>query len=155
WKGSEQQRHRQLWAAFRHVFEAHTCAHRLTYMFRVAGLRVRSPQLPKFAIECASSNVQAFEQQSIRPDLYLTTDPSEVTAQTPVVFATPEERTRKLRKLDIKYVLRAREDLGTLGRHDVEDLVRALQFGGWQAVGKRNVRWRKDEPYVPIATLNA
>ena len=24
-----------------------------------------------------------------------------------------------------------------------------------QAVGKRNVRWRKDEPYVPIATLNA
>src|SRR5699024_1085280 len=48
WKDSEQQRHRQVWAALRHVYEAHTSAHRLTYMFRVAGLRVRSPQTPKF-----------------------------------------------------------------------------------------------------------
>lgn len=155
WKDSEQQRHRQVWAALRHVFEAHTCGHRLTYMFRVAGLRVRSPQRPKFAVECASSDVQVFEQQSVRPDLYLITDSAEVTAQVPVAFGTPEERVQKLRELDIKHVVQAREDLGTIGRHDVEDLVGALRFGDWKAVGKRNVRWQKNEPYVPIAALNA
>ena len=156
WKSSEQQRHRQVWAALRHVYEAHTSAHRLTYMFRVAGLRVRSPQLPKFAVECSSSDIEAFEQQTIRPDLYLVTDPSQViTARVPVVYVDKAERTHELRKYGINHVIRARDDMGTLGRHDVQDLVGALRFGDWKVVGKRAVRWQQNEPYVPIAAQTA
>src|SRR5699024_7407611 len=76
-KNSEQLRHQQVWAALRHVYDAHTSAHRLTYMFRVAGLRVRSPQQPRFAVECAAQDIHVFESQSIRPDMYLITDSAE------------------------------------------------------------------------------
>lgn len=156
WKNSEQQRHRQVWAALRHVYEAHTSAHRLTYMFRVAGLRVRSPQQPKFAVECSSHDIQAFEQQTIQPDLYLVTDPPEVTTtRVPVVYAETSERVHELRKFGINHVIRSREELGTLGRHDVQDLVEALRFGDWRVVGKRGVRWQQNEPYVPIAAQTA
>lgn len=156
WKNSEQKRHRQVWAALRHVYEAHTSAHRLTYMLRVAGLRVRSPQQPKFAVECSSVDIQAFEEQTVRPDLYLVTDSSKVTnTRVPVVYASKDERIHELRQHGIDYVICAREELGTLGRHDVQDLVTALNFGNWKIVGKRGVRWQRNEPYVPIAANTA
>lgn len=156
WKDSEQQRHRQVWSALRHVYEAHTSAHRLTYMFRVAGLRVRSPQQPKFAVECSAADVETFERQTIRPDMYLITDSAEVeTTRVPIINVNLTARAEQLRKYDINHVIRAREDLGSLGKHDVEDLVVALRFGEWRAVGKRVVLWQQDEPFVPLATLNA
>lgn len=156
WKNSEQQRHRQVWAALRHVYEAHTSAHRLTYMLRVAGLRVRSPQTPKFAVECSSYDIQSFEQQTVRPDLYLATDPSEhIPASAPVVYGDTTQRIRELQKHGVNYVIRARDDIGTLGRHDVQDLVGALHFGDWKVVGKRGVRWQQNDPYVPIAAQTA
>lgn len=156
WKDSEQLRHRQVWSALRHVYEAHTCAHRLTYMFRVAGLRVRSPQHPSFAVECSAADIEVFERQTVRPDIYLITDTAEVEHnRVPVIYVPQAHRAAKVRTNGINHVIRARQHVGSLGKHDVEDLVTALQFGSWKAVGKRGVRWQHNAPYVPIASLTA
>lgn len=154
WKESEQQRHHQVWSALRHVFEAHTCAHRLTYMFRVAGLRVRSPQRPKLAVECTSDDIQLFERQTTRPDMYLVTDTQEVVfSRVPVIKVAASQRAKELRAHSISYVIRAHQGLKMLDEHSLQDLVGALQFGDWKAVGKRNVHWKIGDPYVPIAAL--
>src|SRR5699024_4860226 len=154
WKGSEQQRHHQVWSALRHVFEAHTCAHRLTYMFRVAGLRVRSPHMPKFAVECTADAIELFERQSVRPDLYLITDTQEVEfSRVPAIQVAPSERAEQLRIHGIRHVIRSRQRVKALDIHDVQDLVGALQFGAWKVVGRRNVHWNVGDPYVPIASL--
>ncbi|WP_176386711.1 glycosyltransferase [Gulosibacter sp. 10] len=156
WKESEQVRHRDLWRSLRHVYEAHTCAHRLVYMLRVAGLSVQSPRLERFAVECSVEDVLVFEQQSVRPDLYLLdSEPTQELAGLPVRHVLAERRGSELRERGIDHVIRAQRPVGKLGNHDVEDLVSALRFGQWKAVGKRAVRWDKGDPYVPIATLNA
>ena len=156
WKGSEEQRHRDLWKALRHVNQAHTCAHRLTYMMRVAGFPVRSPQRPAFAIQCSAADVAAFERQSIRPDLYLVTDGAgDVTASVPVLERPADLRAEELTSRGIDHVIIARDSVGTLSQWDVEDLVTALRFGDWTAVGKRVVRWSSGEPHLRVAALNA
>src|SRR5699024_7679189 len=64
-------------------------------------------------------------------------------------------RSKELQKRNIDYVIRAREKLGSLDNHHVEDLIGALRFGTWKAVGKRTVQWKDPEPYVPIAALTS
>lgn len=156
WKASEQDRHRELWNALRHVYQAHTTEHRLTYMLRVAGLAVVSPRLPKFAVECASSDIELFERQAIRPDLYLVKDSGEVQfSRVPAIYVSVHERPQIVSSYGIDYVIRTRESLGTLGQHDVGDLLNATRFGDWEAVGKRVVRWNAGDPFVPIASLSA
>src|SRR5699024_8386550 len=94
------------------------------------------------------------ESQSIRPDMYLITDSAEsVTCRVPVVSATANQGIEQLRKHGIKHIVRAGKHLDSLGQHDLKDLVSALQFGDWKAVGKRTVNWQQGRPYVPIAAL--
>jgi glycosyltransferase involved in cell wall biosynthesis len=154
WKHSEEGRHRELWDALRHVNQAHTSAHRLTYMLRVAGLQVRSPELPKVAVQCSSSDVAIFEAQTLQPDLYLITDTEEVDCpRVPIVHLKEEALDAVLDHDQIQYVVQARSEVGTLGRYDVEDLVSALKFGDWKAVGKRVERWKAGDSHLPIAAL--
>lgn len=156
WKSSEQRRHAGLWEAFRHVYETHTCAHRLVYMMRVAGFRVRSPQAAPIAVECAAADVPLFEAQTMRPALYLVTDTTEgVDAASPVVLAAPPERAAKLQEAGIRNVVIHREGAPALDEHLVEDFSLALHFGHWKAVGTRTVEWSPGDAHVRIAALTA
>lgn len=156
WKSSEEARHQDLWQSMRHVYETHTCAHRLVYMMRVAGFTVRSPQAPKFAVDCSAADVDLFVNQTVVPSAFLLSDSEGVSsAGIPVLRADADDLTDQLRDRDIHHVVYARESVGSLGRNDVQDLVRATAFGDWKAVGKRVVNWAAGEPYVPIASLNA
>ncbi len=156
WKGSEERRHQDLWKALRHVTEAHTCAHRLVYMLRVAGFAVQSPQRPSVAVQCAPEDVEAFEHQSIRPDLYLVTGSADgVTAAGPVVEVAAVDPERVLAEQGIGHVIVARPGERAIDHHTVEDLLGALRYGDWKAVGRRTVTWGSGEPHVRIAALTA
>ena len=65
------------------------------------------------------------------------------------------QRAEELRSRGIEHVVVAGESLGRLSTHDVEDLVTALRFGAWRAVGKRVTRWAPGEPHVRVAALTS
>ncbi|WHS28199.1 glycosyltransferase [Auritidibacter ignavus] len=157
WKSSEEARHKDLWKALRHVYEAHTCAHRLVYMMRVAGFLVRAPKLHPFAVECSASDIPEFEKQSVRPDMYLIDeefDGQDVAGQV-IVAPTAQSKMDALRENDIRHVVKAANSIGTLSRNDVEDLLNGLTFGDWKAVGKQAVSWSPGNLFVPVATCSA
>ncbi|WFP17757.1 glycosyltransferase [Citricoccus muralis] len=155
WKGSEELRHRELWRGMRHVYETHTCAHRLVYMMRVAGFLVRSPQPPKFAVECASADLPAFRNQTFAPDVYLLTDNENAeSVDVPTLPVSTPDLYERLKARGIFHIVQARSNVGTLGQHDLEDLVTALTFGDWHAVGKRVVTWEANDSFVPVAALS-
>ncbi|PNL17821.1 glycosyltransferase [Micrococcus sp. FDAARGOS_333] len=156
WKDSEALRHEGLWKAFRHVYEAHTCAHRLVYMMRVAGFRVQSPATAPVAVECSRADVPLFEAQTVRPALYLLTDSTDgVQASCPVVHAEGEARVAALREAGIGHVVVHRAGAPAPEAHLLEDMSLALRFGDWKAVGTRTVAWGKGEPHVRIAALTS
>lgn len=157
WKGSEALRHEGLWKAFRHVYEAHTCAHRLVYMMRVAGFRVQSPSTAPVAVECSRDDVPLFEAQTVRPALYLLTDSADgVEAGCPIVHAEEGNvRSTALREAGIGHVVVHRAGAPAPEAHLLEDMSLALRFGDWKAVGTRTVTWAEGEPHVRIAALSA
>lgn len=157
WKGSEALRHEGLWKAFRHVYEAHTCAHRLVYMMRVAGFRVQSPSTAPVAVECSRDDVPLFEAQTVRPALYLLTDSADgVEAGCPIVHAEEGNVcSAALREAGIGHVVVHRAGAPAPETHLLEDMSLALRFGDWKAVGTRTVTWAEGEPHVRIAALSA
>ena len=50
WMDNEDIRARDAWLAYRFIHRAHTAAHRLAYVLRTAGLVVRAPEAPSYAV---------------------------------------------------------------------------------------------------------
>ncbi|WP_024476134.1 glycosyltransferase [Arthrobacter sp. CAL618] len=74
WMENEEARNEDAWLAMRSVFRSHTAAHRLTYVLRTAGLRVKAPTLEKYALriqEITPEIRMALAAQSVRPTLLL------------------------------------------------------------------------------------
>lgn len=70
WMGDELERNADAWEMHRHAFRAHMAGNRLAYALRVAGLVVRSPELPGYTLEVEeldTTTVSAILDQTHRP----------------------------------------------------------------------------------------
>lgn len=135
WMANEDVRARDAWLAYRFIHRAHTAAHRLAYVLRTAGLVVRSPEAPSYAVfldTASPEKLAALRQQTVQPSL---------------IFSRVDEGdsgiTRKAEDL-----AHARQQaavagtpfIGTLplaldDRTVFEDLLTAATFGTWKSIG--------------------
>lgn len=72
WMNHEDSRLRDVWLAYRLVHRAHTAAHRLAYALRTAGLTVRAPEPPSYAIFLAEAEpgvLASINLQTVQPRL--------------------------------------------------------------------------------------
>lgn len=78
WIHSESDRLEDGWNLHRHVFRAHLARHRLSYMLRTAGLRIRSLDLTEYSLQVSKLDRETLQQvldQTVRPaEICVTTE---------------------------------------------------------------------------------
>ncbi|MGW9414245.1 glycosyltransferase [Arthrobacter cupressi] len=132
WMGNEAVRLRDAWLAYRFVQRGHTAGHRLAYALRAAGLTVRAPELPSYALflpEATPELLAQAEAQTVRPQ---------------VVFA-PSGRGGVSAAVDVEDARGKAAELGiaflgflpgdTSDRTTFEDLLSVTEFGDWDRIG--------------------
>ncbi|MDD1477241.1 glycosyltransferase [Arthrobacter sp. H16F315] len=134
WMDNEDIRARDAWLAYRFIHRGHTAAHRLAYMLRTAGLVVRAPEPPAYAVfldEASPERLATLRLQTVRPRL---------------IFSPVQGDTGDIRKAENLAQARQQavkagvEFLGTLpldlgDRTVFEDLLTAATFGTWNSIG--------------------
>lgn len=136
WMDDEEARLEDVWLAFRLIHRGHTAAHRLAYALRCAGLVIRAPQAPSYAVRLGKITVDALrvlEAQTVRPSAVLGAGfPSEYTTSL-TCLEEAQATPRALSELGIEWV----GDMPEIhaGRTVFEDLLSAVTFGNWSEIG--------------------
>jgi glycosyltransferase involved in cell wall biosynthesis len=138
WMGHEKTRARDAWLAYRAVHRGHTAAHRLAYVLRTAGLTVRAPELPAYAVfipQPSAELISSLKRQTVPP----------VRIFAPAGRLTPTLATQVIAVQDIHDARFAAQaaDVPFLGvlqngiddRTVFEDLLTPISFGEWASIG--------------------
>lgn len=136
WMKNEKVRLRDAWLGYRLIHRGHTAAHRLTYMLRCAGMVVRAPEPPRYAVRLNDPSPDALRllaAQTIRPTAVIT--PGHCAPEgIGLDFLTESEATpAMLERLGIRWVGEMPGE-GT-DRTVFEDLLTATTFGEWSEIG--------------------
>jgi len=132
WMGNEAVRLRDAWLAYRYVHRGHTAGHRLAFALRAAGLVVRAPELPSYAVflsEATPEQRARVEAQTVLPlTVYA---PSGTGAFSTAVDV--EDARRQAGEQGIGFLGTLPGD--TADRTAFEDLLTATTFGDWDRIG--------------------
>lgn len=136
WMNHEDVRFRDVWLAYRLIHRGHTAAHRLAYALRTAGLTVRAPEPPSYAIflEDTEPDVLAsINLQTVQPRLIFSAERTAV-GQNGILEA------RDLADAQKQAAAAGVDFIGTLpqglaDRTVFEDLLTATAFGSWSSIG--------------------
>ena len=135
WMANEDIRARDAWLAYRFIHRAHTAAHRLAYVLRTAGLVVRAPEAPSYAVfldEATPEKLDALRLQTVQPSLVFSpADPTDSGTVRKV-----EDYAHALEQATVAGI----SFLGSLpsalnDRTVFEDLLTAATFGTWSSIG--------------------
>ncbi|MDZ4091195.1 MAG: glycosyltransferase [Arthrobacter sp.] len=135
WMTNEHIRARDAWLAYRFIHRAHTAAHRLAYVLRTAGLVVRAPEPPSYAVfldEATPKNLAALRLQTIQPSLIFSrvnqSDSGNI--RNAEDFAHAQQQAAEAGTVFIGTMPLILED-----RTVFEDLLTAATFGAWKSIG--------------------
>ena len=132
WMGNEEVRLRDAWLAYRFVHRGHTAGHRLALALRTAGLVVRAPELPSYAVfltEATPEQLARLEAQTVPPRLvYAPSGSGGFSAAVDV-----EDACRKAAGEGIDFLGSLPDDIAD--RTAFEDLLTAARFGDWDRLG--------------------
>ncbi|WP_115788797.1 glycosyltransferase [Arthrobacter silvisoli] len=132
WMGNEAVRLRDAWLAYRYVHRGHTAGHRLAFALRTAGLVVRAPELPSYAVflpEATAEQRARVDAQTVQPrTVYAPSGSAGVSAAVDI-----EDARRKAAEQGIGFLGTLPGD--TADRTAFEDLLTATTFGDWNRIG--------------------
>ncbi|MFF2604825.1 glycosyltransferase [Arthrobacter koreensis] len=136
WMKNETVRLRDAWLGYRLIHRGHTAAHRLAYMLRCAGMVVRAPEPPRYAVRLSAPSPEALRllaAQTIRPTVVIIPDPSAVEGSGLDLLADSEATPVMLDRLGIRWV----GEMPGEGpdRTVFEDLLTAATYGEWSEIG--------------------
>lgn len=135
WMTNEPARIRDAWLAYRHVYRAHTAAHRLSYVLRTAGLQVVAPEPPPYGVYVDTLNAETLSLLRLQtvPPARIYCNESTVDGEFPVTYVSDFQEAVGLASAD---------DLSFMGdpgtdhsdRTVFEDMLTAASFGNWSSI---------------------
>lgn len=133
WMSKEDVRARDAWLAYRLIHRGHTAAHRLAYVLRTAGLVVRAPEPPSYAVfldDATPDNLAKLDRQTIPPRMVFSPAGS---GRGFAVSKDFEDARRQAGAADIDFIGTLPADFDD--RTVFEDLLSTTTFGRWSCIG--------------------
>lgn len=136
WMNDERLRLKDAWLTYRLIHRGHTAAHRLAYILRCAGLVVRAPQPPRYAVKVAEPTERVIRQlaaQTVRPTAVISPLKPDTDTLGMRFLAETEATAGALEDLGVSWVgiLPTTE----FDRTTFEDILTATTYGEWSEIG--------------------
>ena len=153
WMKEEEARKADAWLALRAVYRSHTAGHRLAYVLRTAGLRIKAPDLEAYAVVAERLTVQeirALENQSVPPASVYVTEPLEEAGSSELDIRVSESPDDAIRASGVRLI--GRVPRTGMDRTYFEDLLSSRKYSKWTDAtygAENDVRSRG-----PLATID-